>query len=783
MRTESHLHSTDELADGRHHVIPCPVPGHEGERDSPGLDVRYSPEAAGRRPIGRQWLLRCWGDRCPYGSIVQALGIAPESASVGENANHMVAAYDHVDGLSRRVYHAWWPDDFPDSPDVCPWRDCGRSGNDRHRHTSVRGSQAGARVSIWGPPAADSVLVVVGSEDEAVALLQAGARWAGFIPVTWYRAGREPELDRDSAGSSDWSPVRDRQVAFWPRERGDSLDEMLRAAHMALDAGAIGMWTIRADPVEELPWPDVLDTLRSTIQAPGPPPKTGVELPPELDAVLSPGPLNSSDSAMTQRFLRDHGDHIVGASHRSTEPGHVPPVSVYVRTESGPLRRDDDLLGKLMWKTAQGYREELEEFIREGALSDADVEVCTTFLWRMESRDGLRALFNELGTAHRVMLGYGAVPPGYRHVRTSDLDADTRLLGAPNCVIDLETGVALSGRDAGDTLVTLAITDPYDAEARHPDVDALAEHLAEKDLGELLQAMAFGLRGEPRDHTLFVTGPKSGCGTALVEAASAALGADYAAEVAADVLFRSGVHPSFMPTSWRSTAPRIWTCTNVNRFRQPSAIGEPQLQPSLSQLGVLHGRPPAFVAMDQRVLTMALQRADLPIARCHVLGHAEPCEFGRQARTRLSSDPRARQALVALLVRECVAQTEQPIELEDTFPPASMWPVPEPAPQTRSQAEGPMQQLDRWLGEAMTVTGHPGDRVSSAALWQAARLEPTSGSDPDRVWGMSRRSFTTRAIQVHELDSPSSVRIDGTVTTGWTGVRMEIGTPPPTTDA
>ena len=176
--TEPHLHSIDELADGRHHVIPCPVPGHEGERDSPGLDVRYPPKAAGRLPIGRQWLLRCWGDRCPYGSIVQA-----------------------------------------------------------------------------------------------------GARWAGFIPVTWYRAGREPELDTDSAGSSDWSPVRGRQVAFWPRERGDSLDEMLRAAHMALDAGAIGMWTIRSDPVEELPWPDVLDTLRSTIQTPGPPPKTGVELP------------------------------------------------------------------------------------------------------------------------------------------------------------------------------------------------------------------------------------------------------------------------------------------------------------------------------------------------------------------------------------------------------------------------------------------------------------------------------------------------------------------------
>ena len=83
MRTESHLHSTDELADGRHHVIPCPVPGHEGERDSPGLDVRYSPEAAGRLPIGRQWLLRCWGDRCPYGSIVQAL----KTGTVLQNSN------------------------------------------------------------------------------------------------------------------------------------------------------------------------------------------------------------------------------------------------------------------------------------------------------------------------------------------------------------------------------------------------------------------------------------------------------------------------------------------------------------------------------------------------------------------------------------------------------------------------------------------------------------------------------------------------------------------------
>ena len=53
------------------------------------------------------------------------------------------------------------------------------------------------------------------------------------------------------------------------------------------------------------------------------------------------------------------------------------------------------------------------------------------------------------------------------------------------------------------------------------------------------------------------------------------------------------------------------------------------------------------------------------------------------------------------------------------------------------------------------MTGKREDRTSSTALWDAARSDLGSGSDPDLAWGMSRRSLTTRAIEIHGLRGPS----------------------------
>ena len=782
--TQAHLENLEELADGRHHVIPCPVPGHQGERDSPGLDIRYVAPTGGRLPVGRQWLLRCWGARCKYVSIAQSLGIDPEAESTGGNANQMVAAYDHPDGHSRRIYHAWWPDDFPVDLDSCSWRNCSRTRSDRHRHVSVRGSQAGTLVSLWGPNDDTGVLVVVGSEDEASALLRAGVRRTGFIPVTWYRAGRQPETDRDSVEQADWSPVRDRHVALWARDGDDALDEMLRAAHMALDAGATGIWMISPGRVGELGVQDVLDSLdftkNITVATRGP---SGHD-PTDLKARVAPGALNATDASIALRFLMDHGHRIVEAGNGQTDPRTSSPASLYIRTESGRLTRGGDLLTGLMWETAQGYRDELRELKQAGGLSAGEFEICVAHLARMESRAGLSELHEQAGTARRFMREHGVLPAGYTLAMAGEVDADTRYLGAPNCVIDLDTGDALVGRDAGDALVSLTIRDPYDADATHPDVELLAECLEEEGLGDLLPALGSALSCSTRDVTYVAVWSGASCCTALMEAVCSALGPDYATRVPADALFHPSRWADIAPQLSHRARARILVSTVVYPYGQASHANPTQPYTQPQDFGPQDGRPPSFVSLDMNVLMEVMNEAEVPHSGIRAFLQETRCDVEDGLSRRLTQDARARQALVSLLVRLRAAQTEPP---EGTPLMSYEWtarsqdddsvrivyaPSSAATQRTEEQAAGPMQELDRWLESAVMVTGHPGDRMSSAALWQAARDAPSSGSDSERVWGMSRRPFTTRAMQIHGLDSPGSVRIDGAVTTGWTGVRL-----------
>ena len=774
----------DELADGLHHVIPCPVPGHQGERSSPGLDIRYAPPATGRLPVGRQWLLRCWGAQCKYVSIAQSLGIDPEEDAAGKFASQLVAAYDHKDGHSRRVYHAWWPEDFPADPASCPRKDCGRPRNDRHRHVNVRGSQSGTQASLWGPPAATGVLVVVGSEDEAVALLRGGVRRAGFIPVTWYRAGREPGSDRDSVESTDWSPVKDHHVAFWPRESGDAKDEMLRAAHQAVDAGAASVSVLQPSHLEEFSGPEIFDVLNVGDSVPTVRPRQAEEESPSLQDVIAPMALNATDASLSMRFLRDHGNRIVEAGYGPTSPWHSPPASLYIRTESGGLLRDDELFGSLLWKSAQGYREELAELMRAGELSNTDLEVSLAHLARMESGEGLRALCEQAGTASRFMRERGVLPEGYTHAMARDIDANTRYLGAPNCIIDLETGDTFTGRSAGDTLVSLTISDPYDAEATHPDLDFLVEHLEEDGLGELLPALGYALSCRPRDLNYLTLVSTTSCCIALIDAVCNALGSDYATRVPADVLFHPERWASFAPQLSGACRARILGCTSVYPYGQTPYTNPSHEFGQNRDFNSQRGRPPSFIALEVSDFVEVVKEGNVSLTKMRALGQTSSCAIGGEISTRLTHDARARQALMALLVRYRVAQVEPPEGIPvESIEWTAKWPEEDSAafmiPATQhtpsridDQAHGPMQELDRWLQSAIVVTGHPGDRLSSASLWQAARDTPSSDPDSSRVWGMSRRSFTTRAMQLHGLDSPGSVRIDGSVTTGWTGARL-----------
>ena len=97
--------------------------------------------------------------------------------------------------------------------------------------------------------------------------------------------------------------------------------------------------------------------------------------------------------------------------------------------------------------------------------------------------------------------------------------------------------------------------------------------------------------------------------------------------------------------------------------------------------------------------------------------------------------------------------------------PATGHPLP-------GSAGRPWTGADVWLSEAIEITGNPSHRLSSSALWEAAGAAAGSGADPERAWGLSRRAFTTRAIQIHALPRTRSVRVEREVYSGWNGIRL-----------
>ena len=84
----------------------------------------------------------------------------------------------------------------------------------------------------------------------------------------------------------------------------------------------------------------------------------------------------------------------------------------------------------------------------------------------------------------------------------------------------------------------------------------------------------------------------------------------------------------------------------------------------------------------------------------------------------------------------------------------------------------PRTEADVWLLDAIEITGDPSDKLASSALWEAARSAVGSVEDQNERWGLTRRALTTRAIHLHGLPRPRSVRIEGQVFTGWNGVRL-----------
>lgn len=106
----------------------------------------------------------------------------------------------------------------------------------------------------------------------------------------------------------------------------------------------------------------------------------------------------------------------------------------------------------------------------------------------------------------------------------SDLNTNPRYIGAPNGIIDLDTGALLDPQEGRRHLVTCTVADDFDPNARHDSVSALVSHMNPEIAQYLWDEVAYSLRGRPNRRLILLEGPTNGGKTGLMRAIRASLG-------------------------------------------------------------------------------------------------------------------------------------------------------------------------------------------------------------------------------------------------------------------
>ena len=491
----------------------------------------------------------------------------------------------------------------------------------------------------------------------------------------------------------------------------------------------------------------------------------GVHWDPEPDEpaataeLLSTRPEFATDIGLALRFLADHGDGLVGAS----DPAGRVDASIYRTTAAGPLDPvGDDEVAVLMLRSQGRY---LAEAGRESPAGLSPVQVAHAQLMGSERAPGL--VRRNLRAAFLALQDRGAAPAGYRQVSIADIDGDTRYLGAPNGVVDLSSGALLTGRRASSILVCRRLPDPYDPDARHADVDALFAGISPGDRDTLVGALGAALLGTPGGRVHLVTGGGQDGGAGLLAVVLAALGPGYASALPEGVLTGSNRGPSQTSVN---AAPRLL----VGRAAAAGGGIDIDMGTNLTISDAILSRtfqvrpeagrpvPTVFLTVSSDLLEHGAVPDAALLSQIRVLRHTATVGADSTLRDRMGDDPLVRRAMVAMLVRACVAG-----------------PGPTPAPtlgvHRRDVPGAGSTTAVQWITGHVIVTGDAGDRLPSASLWDAARTDPSSGPETDRAWGLTRRRFTTLVRRVRGLDPPTQLREAGEVIFGWQGVRLIIG--------
>ena len=227
-------------------------------------------------------------------------------------------------------------------------------------------------------------------------------------------------------------------------------------------------------------------------------------------------PWDCTPDADCMRTMRRHaGDLLVVVPNDGTRS--------YLRAASsgGVWARSDDDIDQLIAAVAL-------EWSRD-AMGDKDVDRNTAAQvarWqkRLSGTTGRNAAQESVGRVRVQWDKDGMTPARLTACKESEIDADRRYLGAPNGVIDLDTGELIPANDGRALLVSRSVPDPYDPEARHPTINCLLAHLGDDERRYLLAALGFALRGNPSRRFYLLAGEKNGGKTTVLAAGKACVG-------------------------------------------------------------------------------------------------------------------------------------------------------------------------------------------------------------------------------------------------------------------
>ena len=354
----------------------------------------------------------------------------------------------------------------------------------------------------------------------------------------------------------------------------------------------------------------------------------------------------------------------------------------------GVWQQDRGALDKLMLASSAAWNLKIAEGAIAGSLSAVDAQ--KALKWAIESAKprGRSECRLSIGAAYESLKEAGHLPPGLQACDVKDLDKKATFapsLGAPNGVIDLNTGALLPREEGRKRLVSRTVPDDFKPDAQHSMVDQLIAHVNPVDRDYILAAVGFALRRIPARRMYMLAGKKQSGKTTLLNAIYGCLG-----DVKANGYGMSLDMKDLAPPRWNtpnshdaglfgvqdaaiaivSEAPQTDKVTLNERLVRTLTGGD---YLNMRELGEKSGpgRPASAT------LVMALNLSQLPGVnltdgalrdRIKILNYpplsisSASIDYMRYETVR--ENPGVRQALLALLVKACAKTDEPPQDTE-----------------------------------------------------------------------------------------------------------------------